>query len=106
MIVHFVRATIILLVVIEIGWFIAPHSGSLMGNSYRNHERIKALTKYANEHTTTTRTTVDKELDLLSEHESNRDIVIFAILIGVDVAIVFMFWNFHKPASNRRRGSL
>jgi|SRR5665213_133170 len=88
------RVVIALLVMVELAWFIVPSHKSLMGETYRNTERIGALTQYSQDHSPAKWGAVQKEMDLLYKHDSNRKLTVMVILMAVDIALVFFFWNF------------
>jgi hypothetical protein len=71
-------------VLIQIGWFVLPQHNSLMGESFRNKQRLEALKANANDPSLATQASVAKELDLLSNHAANRHIATFAIILLID----------------------
>jgi ABC-type cobalt transport system substrate-binding protein len=98
----FARLAIVAIVLAQLVWFIFPRHGSQMGDAYRNRERLEALKQYSDSPSATTKAAVDKEMDLLSSHMAKRRIQIFAIMVAVDVVLIFAFWNW---GSERRAGT-
>ncbi len=90
---NLVRAIIVLLVAVEIVWFVSPSHKSLMGESYRNQERLAALNQNASQPSSANQAVVDKEMKLLSKHVANRHIEIFVALLAFDGLLIFCFWN-------------
>ena len=87
------RIIIVLLVAAEIAWFISPSHKSLMGDAYRNQERIAALNQNASQPSLANQAIVDNEMKLLSEHAAIRHFEIFAVFLGLDGILIFLFWN-------------
>jgi hypothetical protein len=85
------RIIIVLLVAAEIAWFISPSHKSLMGDAYRNQERIAALNQNASQPSLANQAIVDNEMKLLSEHAAIRHFEIFAVFLGLDGILIFLF---------------
>ena len=89
-------AVIAVLVLSEVAWFVAPSHKSLMGESYRNHERIDALAQYAQHPSPATKSAVDRETDLLYDYVGKRNALFFASLLLLDCVLVFIVWRLDR----------
>jgi hypothetical protein len=90
------RLVILLVVLAELAWFVLPSHKPLMGDSYRNRERMEALNEDSHVHTPATWLAAQNEIKLLYEHDSKRKMTVMAILVVLDAALIFFFWNFGK----------
>lgn len=86
-----VRTILVLLVAAEIVWLVSPSHESLMGESYRNQERLSALNQNASHPSPANQATVNNEMKLLSEHAANRHIEIFVALLVLDGILISFF---------------
>jgi len=90
------RLVILLLVLAELAWFVLPSHKPLMGDSYRNRERMEALNQDSHIHTPATWSAAQNEIRLLYEHDSKRKMTVMAILVVLDAALILFFWNFGR----------
>lgn len=90
----FARISIVVLVVIELIWFVYPRHGSDMGDRYRNRERIEALRQYGENPSPATWAVVEKEFALLNRRLAYRHIALFTLFLVLDGVLIFYFWNF------------
>ena len=88
------RSALVLLIVSEMACLVQPRMGSSIGESYRNGERLEALKQLAENPTPATQLKVNNEMNLLDRHVSYRWLIVIALLLILDSALIFFFWNF------------
>ena len=88
------KVVILVIVLVQLAWFILPRTASLMGDPYRNQERIDAFRQNVEAPSPVTKATVDQEMRLLSQHVRNRTLVVLALNIVIDSILVVFCWNF------------
>jgi hypothetical protein len=87
------RVFIVLMVLLEIVWFVSPQFGSTMGESYRHRERLAALKAASDNPSPTTTATVEDELSRVRTYVGYRHLMTFAGLLILDAIAMFYFWN-------------
>ena len=92
----FAGFVIVVIILIQLAWFILPHAGSSMGDSYRNQERIVALKQNAESPSPATQFAVEQEMKLLSVHLRNRNLALFVVNLAIDVVLILTLRNLSR----------
>ena len=86
------QLVIVVILLIQLAWFIHPRAGSSMGDPYRNQARIAALQSVESP-STATKAVAEKEMELLSQHVALRFFVVLAFNLLVDIVLIFLCWD-------------
>lgn len=81
---------VLLLVVLEVGWFAWPRRGSPGRDAYRFNERSEAFFAYSTNQSTSNWNEVEKELKLVEQHESREHLAILLVLLASNIPIVLL----------------
>jgi hypothetical protein len=95
------KLVIVVIVLIQSAWFILPRAGSLMGDPYRNQERIAAFKQSVEAPSTATKAAADQEMRLLSQHVRNHNLVVLAFNLLIDSILILLCWNFAAGRKDR-----
>jgi hypothetical protein len=88
------KLVIVVIVLVQLAWFIYPRTGSLMGEAYRNQERIAAFKQNVEVPSPAAKAAVDQEMKLLAEHVRNHNLVMLACNLVIDGMLIFLCWSF------------
>ena len=88
------QVVILVIVLVQLAWFVYPRTGSPMGNAYRNSERIAAFKQNVEAPSPAAKAAVDQEMKLLAEHVRNHSLVVLACNLVIDGMLVFLCWSF------------
>jgi hypothetical protein len=92
----YVKLVMLVIVAIQLAWFIYPRAGSSMADPYRNHERIAAFKQNAEAPSSASQFAVDREMRLLYEHLAKRNVIFLAANLVADTILILLFWNFGR----------
>ena len=88
------QVVILVIVLVQLAWFIFPRTGSSMGEAYRNQERIAAFKQSVEVPSPAAKAAVDQEMKLLAEHVRNHNLAVLACNLVIDGMLIFLCWNF------------
>ena len=93
----FVWAVMVLLVLAEAGWFFWPRVTSLGRDDYRFRERSSAYSAYSQNPSSSNWAEVEKELELAAQHDANKRIAVFSVLLAIDIPICLFVVRLNRP---------
>src|SRR6266571_859859 len=88
------RFLIVLLLLVQVGWFLMPTMNKL-ADPFRYEERRAAYEQWTRQQTPASRAVVDKERGLLYNHTLLKGLLTLALLLVFNGLGIYYFWNYY-----------